>query len=95
MAEYRLSEAAKEDLVSIAQYGDAQFGVAQSDQYREKLKRRFSVLVETPELFATVDHIRAGYRRSVCGVHSIYYRIEGQHVEIVRVLGRQDPEKQL
>ncbi|MFT5349617.1 MAG: toxin ParE1/3/4 [Planctomycetota bacterium] len=88
MAKYYLSEAAIEDLISIAQYGDDQFGVAQSDQYREKFKRRFSVLAESPELFATVDHIRVGYRRSVCGVHSIYYRIEGQDVEIVRVLGR-------
>lgn len=95
MAEYRLSEAATEDLISIAQYGDDQFGVVQSDRYREKLKQRFSALAESPELYPTVDHIRAGYRRSVCGVHSIYYRIMGQGVEIVRVLGRQDPEKQL
>jgi toxin ParE1/3/4 len=95
MAKYRLSKAAEEDLINIAQYGDDQFGVAQSDMYREELKRRFSVLAESPELFASVDHIRVGYRRSVCGVHSIYYHIEGQDVEIVRVLGRQDPEKQL
>lgn len=95
MAKYRLSEAAKEDLISIAQYGDDQFGVIQSNRYREKLKQRFSVLAETPELYAAVDHIRVGYRRSVCGVHSIYYRIKEQGVEIVRVLGRQDPEKQL
>lgn len=95
MAKYRLSKAAKEDLISIAQYGDDQFGLIQSDRYREKLKRRFSVLAESPELFAGVDHIREGYRRSVCGVHSIYYRIEGEDVKIVRVLGKQDPEKQL
>ena len=95
MAKYRLSEAAKEDLIGIAQYGDEQFGIVQSDRYREKLKQRFSVLAESPELYPTVDHIRAGYRRSVCGVHSIYYLIKGKGVEIVRVLGRQDSENQL
>ena len=41
-----------------------------------------------------VQHIRKGYRRSVCGVHSIYYRIE-EEVIIVRILGRQEPEEAL
>ena len=75
MRKYRLVEAAKEDLISIAQYGDEHFGVAQSNRYRDQLKQRFSVLAETPLLYPAVDHIRDGYRRSVCGVHSIYYRI--------------------
>ncbi|MCW5784128.1 MAG: hypothetical protein KIT39_12515 [Nitrospirales bacterium] len=39
--------------------------------------------------------MRAGYRRSVFGRHSIYYRIDEQGVEIMRVLRRQDPEKNL
>ena len=30
------------------------------------------------------------YRRSVCGVDSIYYRIVGNTVEIMRILGQQD-----
>lgn len=93
MRKYRLSEAAKEDLIAIAQYGDEHFGVAQSNRYRDQFEQQFSVLAEQPELYPTVDHIREGYRRSVCGVHSIYYRIEGQGVEIMRVLGRQDPDK--
>jgi hypothetical protein len=32
------------------QYGDEQFGIAQSDRYREKLKKRFSVLADTPDV---------------------------------------------
>ena len=40
--------------------------------------------------FPAVDHIRVGYRRSVCGAHSIYYRIEGKGIEIIRIIGRQD-----
>ena len=39
----------------------------------------------------SVDHIRDGYRRSVCGVGSIYYRLNDKLVvKIMRVLGRQD-----
>lgn len=91
MPDYRLSKAAEEDLIQIAQYGDENYGVEQSDRYRDQLKRRFLILAETPLLYPSVEHVRAGYRRSVCGMHSIYYRIEGQTVEIMRILGQQDP----
>ena len=93
MADYRLSEEAREDLIVIALHGDEHFGVEQSNKYRDQLKNRFSVLADTPLLYPAVDHIRDGYRRSVCGAHSIYYRIDGQSVEIMRVLGRQDTSK--
>ncbi len=91
MHSYRLTEAAKEDLIDIATYGDIYFGVAQSNKYRDQLKQRFSTIAEQPMLYPAVDHIHIGYRRSVCGVHSIYYRIDGTAVEIIRVLGRQNP----
>jgi toxin ParE1/3/4 len=95
MGEYRLSNRAHDDLIAIAQYGDEHFGVAQSNRYRDQLKQRFSLLVEQPQLYPTVDHIRPGYRRSVCGSHSIYYRIDAQSVEIVRILKHQDASKAL
>jgi toxin ParE1/3/4 len=93
MPNYRLSEAAREDLIIIAQYGDENFGIVQSDHYRDQLKHRFSIIAERPMFFPAVDHIRIGYRRSVCGAHSIYYRIEGDGVEIIRIIGRQDIDK--
>lgn len=93
MRKYRLAQRAKDDLIAIAQYGDEHFGVAQSDGYRDQLKQRFSVLAEQPQLYPAVDHIRPGYHRSVCGVHSIYYRIEEQGVEIMRILKHQDLNK--
>ena len=93
MGEYRLSRSAKDDLITIAQYGDEHFGVAQSDRYRDQLKQRFSVLAEQPHLYPVVDHIRARYHRSVCGAHSIYYRIDAQGVEIIRILKHQDASK--
>ena len=43
-----------------------------------------------PYLYPAVDDIRDGYRRSVCGVDNIYYRVVVGGVEIVRILGRQD-----
>jgi len=93
MPDYRLTQSAKEDLIGIAQYGDDYYGVPQSNMYRDQLKQRFSVLAHQPMLYPAVDHIRKGYRCSVCGVHSIYYRIEGDTVEIMRILKHQDPAK--
>jgi toxin ParE1/3/4 len=43
--------------------------------------------------YQAVDEIRKGYRRSVCGVDSIYYRIKGDDVEIMAIIGQQDIEK--
>lgn len=53
------------------------------------------MLADQPLLYPAVDHLREGYRRSVCGVHSIFYRIDGKNVKIIRVLKNQDLEKQL
>lgn len=93
MAHYRLSSAAGRDFAQIFDYGIDEYGLKRATDYQNKLKQRFSELAETPLLYPAIDHIRAGYRRSVCGVHSIYYRIEGDTVKIVRVLGRQNSEK--
>ena len=91
MPDYRLAQSAENDLIEIAQYGDDHYGIEQSDRYRDRLKQRFLVLADQPMLYPAVDHIRTGYRRSVCGAHSIYYRIEGDTVEIMRILKHQNP----
>lgn len=70
--------------------GITEFGLAQADRYFDGLIARFDRIAGDPSLYAAVDHIRPGYRRSVYGTHSVYYRIEGRGVEIMRVLGRED-----
>lgn len=90
MSGYKLSGEARSDLIVIARYGDEHFGVAQSDRYRDRLTRHFELLAKQPLLFPAVEHIRAGYRRSVCGAHAVYYRVIGTEVEIMRLIGRQD-----
>jgi len=66
-------------------------GEAQADTYYEAFFDRCEQLAEQPYLYQAVEHIQTGYRRSVCGKHSIYYRIARKGVEIIRVLGREDP----
>jgi len=94
MAAYRLTEAAKNDLRRIYFYGWEQWGEAAADRYHDALYDRFEEIAERPNSYPAVDHVSKGYRRSVCGVDNIYYRIGGDGiVEIMAILGSQDAEE--
>lgn len=95
MANYRLSQAADEDFENIFDYGIDTFGLEQATVYQTGMKMRFDEMAAHPMRYNAVDHIKKGYRRSVFGVHSIYYKIEKEGIQIVRILGRQDPNNAL
>ena len=92
MAEYRLSNEAKEDLMRIHKYGVEKFGMAQADKYFNTFFDYFEIIAKQPFSFESIDYIRNGYRRFPCGVDSIYYRINIGIVEIMAIVGRQDLE---
>lgn len=92
MAGYSLSLLAEEDIRRLYRYGIERFGLVRADSYFDGLFARFDAIAESLALYPKVDHIRPGYRRSVYGAHSIYYRASGTAVEIMRILGREDPE---
>lgn len=95
MAQYRLSNEAKEDLIRIHHYGVEKFGIAQADKYFEAFFEYFDIIAQRPFSFESVDYIKIGYRRCVCGVDSIYYRMENGTVEIMAIIGRQDLSSKL
>jgi len=95
MSKYRLAKAAKDDLRRIYAYGFEKWGEAAADEYYNALFDRFEQIAEQPYLYQSVDFIRKGYRRSVCGVDSVYYRIEKDIVEIMAILGSQDTDTAL
>jgi toxin ParE1/3/4 len=95
MGKYRLTADAKDDLRRIYYRGLEKWGEAQADQYYNAFFDRFEQIAEQPYLYQAVDHIREGYRRNVCGVDSIYYRVVGGTVEIMNILGRQDTDEAL
>ena len=57
--------------------------------------RHFVQLAAQPYLYPAVDGIREGYRRSVCGRDSVYYRVEADTIEIMAIIGRQDLDEWL
>ncbi len=90
MASYRLNEEAKADLIRIYHFGVQKFGMAQADKYFEGFFKCFEMIAERPYSFESVDYIKVGYRRCVCGSESIYFRINQEVVEIMAIVGRQD-----
>ena len=95
MANYRLSNVAKDDLIRIHQYGMARFGEIQADRYFEQLFEYFDIIAQRPYSFESVDYIKTGYRRCTCGADSIYYRLNDDMVEIMAIIGRQDVSNRL
>ena len=90
MANYKLSNVAKEDLIRIHHYGAKQFGIKQADEYVDAFFVHFDLIAANPFGFEAVDFIKPEYRRCVCGVDSIYYKINENTVEIMSIIGRQD-----
>jgi len=92
MGHYRLTPNAKDDLNHLWQYGLETYGETKADEYYYRFIERFRLLAEQPLLYPAVDHIRLGYRRSVCDKQSIYYRIasDENNIEIIRIIGQQD-----
>lgn len=90
MANYKLSHAAKDDLIRIYHYGVEQFGMSQADKYFDSFFKYFDIISQQPFAFESIDYIKKGYRRCACGSDSIYYRIDNGIVEIMAIVGGQD-----
>lgn len=84
MADYRLNNEAKNDLIRIHQYG-----ITQADKYFDSFFECFDIIAQRPFSFESVEYIKKDYRRCVCGVDRIYFKISGSRVEIMAIIGRQ------
>lgn len=95
MENYELSDPAKADLRRLYTYGILSFGEKLADEYYDGMIARFTQIGNMPKLYPAVDDIKKGYRRSVFGSHSIYYKLAQDHVKIIRILSREDPKRAL
>jgi toxin ParE1/3/4 len=95
MRTYKLSNDAKEDLRRIYQYGCDEYSQQQADNYFYAFFTMFEKLTANPYFYQSVEHIRKGYRRAVCGSDSIYYRVTEENVEIMAILGGQNTQEWL
>ena len=75
MAEFRISNTAREDLIRIHHFGVKKFGITQADKYFDSFFEYFEIIAQRPFSFESVDFIKKGYRRCVCGSDSIFYKV--------------------
>ena len=90
MTKYRLSNDVKDDLIRIHRYGVKKFGIQQADKYFETFFEYFDIIAKRPYSFESIEYIRKGYRRCVCGSDSIYYKVNNDTVDIMAIVGKQD-----
>ena len=90
MFSYKLNVEAEEDLIRIFEYGISRFGINQANKYYDMLFDCFSKIAFNPFLFPEAFRFREGYRYCVCGVDTIFYRINADEIEIMAIIGRQD-----
>ena len=90
MKSYKISNDAKEDLIRIHQFGVKKFGEVQADKYFHSFFEYFEIISQNPYSFESVDFIKPGYRRCVCGSDSIYYKINNDLIETMAIVGKQD-----
>lgn len=90
MANFRISNTAKEDLIRIHHFGVQKFGVQQADKYFNSFFEYFKIIAQRPFSFESVDFIKKGYRRCVCGSDSIFFKVNENIVEIMAIIGKQD-----
>jgi toxin ParE1/3/4 len=86
MPTFRLTERAKQDLLSIGRYTQATWGSEQRNRYLAKLDASFHLLAKEPHRGRSCDDIRPGYCKYHVGRHLIFYRQFPEGLEIVRIL---------
>lgn len=92
---YRLSPRAKADLEDIWLYTVENWSIAQADRYHRTLIAEIEALASGRRV-GQRSNVRAGLWKRACGSHVIWFRDQGDRLDIIRVLyGAQDLERHL
>lgn len=86
MARYTLSPAAQADLDVIWDYSFRHWGVTQAETYIRDIQRACEALARGTLVSRSVEDIRAGYRKAAVGSHVMYFQVQDDVVEIIRIL---------
>jgi len=90
------SPLAEDDLIDIWQYSYKKWGVDKAVEYLLQLDTGIKGLASNPEIGKARENIRRGYRSIQINRHVIYYRIDTEFIDIIRVLHeRMIPNKHL
>ncbi len=89
---FLLSSEARDDLESIIQFSQENWGREQATRYRRLLRRGFANLARFPHLGLNAPEIGQTGRMHIIGTHIVYYRPIEEGILITRIIHqRRDP----
>lgn len=86
MAEYRLSQRAKAQLLAIYKHTVGAFGPYQADAYYSGLAHTFDLLADFPLMGPNAETLAPGLRRFRFQSHNIFYTAEDGKIFIRQIL---------
>ena len=86
MGSYALSPAAQADLEDIWDYTVRRWGEAQAEDYTRNIQAACEALSEGTMISRSAGEIRAGYRKVTVGSHVMFFCMQSDVVEIIRIL---------
>ncbi|MGA9478456.1 MAG: type II toxin-antitoxin system RelE/ParE family toxin [Desulfobacterales bacterium] len=86
MPDYKLTEAAKKDLLGISTYTKKTWGKEQEKAYRETIRVALRVIAKIPEIGQKRDELTEGLRSFPVGHHIAYYVERRDAIEVARIL---------
>ncbi len=91
MSEYRLTPAAKSDLLEIWSYTIKNWGKKQAEKYLLEIEAKLELLAADPELGRQRPEINPGYYSFPVKKHIIFYLQSGNYIDIIGILhGKMD-----
>ena len=85
MPTFRITPRARDDLISIGRYTQAQWGRSQRNLYLRKIEKRFDWLAANPHLGKDRSDVAADDYSLPEGLHVIFYMISEVGVDIIGV----------
>jgi len=96
MPDYRLTPAAKSDLLEIWNYTVKIWGEKQAEKYLLDIEAKLKQLAANPKRGRQRPEISPGYYSFPVGKHILFYLHSGNHIDVIGVLhGRMDVDKNL
>jgi toxin ParE1/3/4 len=93
---YVLSPRAQTDLDKIWDHTADRWGLDQAETYTRDIWQRIEEVAARPTIGQDCSEIRAGYYKTSCGSHFLFYRLIAEGIDIVRILHeRMDFERHL
>ncbi len=96
MSKYILSTETQNSLKEIQIYSTKKFGKERTRQYLTNIRNRMEALAKNPSRGIVREDLKVGYHSDFIGTHTIYYKIQSTHIDIIDVLHQSmDPSKHI